>query len=195
MEHIKSKLKNVNLLFALIVITALLSCGGGASKQPASAEGFEAIEKEIKNKFGNDAYLTDLTITYNKSIGNIVGVTVTENPESLKMGQWNLTQDAWKQNQDISLEVPKGSKASDFMFQLNDKISLTKLGELVEKSKKQLQTEKELKNLALSMASILFPDNGNISKTEYLVNLQPEIGGTTFRFNYKLNGELIKMDY
>ena len=47
----------------------------------------------------------------------------------------------------------------------------------------------------LSTAFIKFPKNGDISKTEYNINLKPENGGTTFRFNYKLNEELIKMDY
>jgi len=35
------------------------------------------------------------------------------------------------------------------------------------------------------MAAISFPENGDIVKTEYLVMLQPENGGTTFTFQYK----------
>ncbi len=186
------KLKLIAII--AVIITSLISCGGGVSKQPANAEGFGAIEKEIKNKFGDNAYYTDLAITYNKSIGNIIGVTVTNNPESLKMGQWNSTQGSWKQNSEISLEVPKGSKAADFMFQLNEKINLTKLGELVEKSSLQLSNKQKIKNPELYMAFVKFPNNGDITKAEYTVMLKPENGGTTFTFFYKLNGELIKMD-
>lgn len=178
----------------VVVIVTLMSCGGSTSKQAANAEGFGVIEKEIKSKFGENAYYTDFTITYNKSIGNIISVTVTDNPESLKMGQWNSTQGSWKQSSEISLEVPKGSKAADFMFQLNDKINLTKLGELVEKSSKQLTAEKSIENPTLHMAFVKFPKNGDIAKTEYTVMLKPENGGTTFTFSYKLNGDLIKMD-
>ncbi|WP_296386152.1 hypothetical protein [Winogradskyella sp.] len=195
MDQIKPKLKIVNLLFTLLVIISFLSCGDGISKQPVTAAGFEAIELELKSKFGDDAYYTDLTITYNESIGNIIGVTVTENPESLQMGQWNLTQNTWKQNQDISIEVPQGSKATDFMFQLDDKINLSTLGELAEISTKKLTVEKNLENSVLSMAFVKFPKNGDISKTEYTVMLRPETGGTTFTFRYNLNGELIKMNY
>ena len=40
-----------NLKFRTIITTAvmitLISCGGGVGDQPANAEGFEAIEKEI----------------------------------------------------------------------------------------------------------------------------------------------------
>ncbi|WP_298545039.1 hypothetical protein [uncultured Aquimarina sp.] len=185
------------LKFTLVLISTiiLISCSGSSDMHSADVKGFEAIEKEIKSKFGDNSYFTDLTITHNNSIGNIVGVTVTENPGSLKMGQWNLTQDTWKQNSEISLEVPEGSEAADFMFQLNDKINLSKLGELTEKSSKQLNEEKKTENPTLSTAYIFFPKNGDISKAEYHVNLKPENGGTTFRFRYKLNGELIKMDY
>ncbi|OUS02826.1 hypothetical protein A9Q86_01900 [Flavobacteriales bacterium 33_180_T64] len=195
MVLIKSKFKNINLLLIAIVVSLLMSCGGDASKQPTDEKGFLAIEEELKNKFGDNAYYTDLTITYNKSIGNIIGVTVTEVPESLKMEQWNSTQGNWKQNQEISLEVPQGSKASDFMFQLNENINLSKLGELTEKSIAQLKAEKDLNNPILSMAFVKFPKNGELSKTEYAVRLEPEHGGTSFTFYYTLGGDLIKMDY
>ncbi|WP_146052864.1 hypothetical protein [Aquimarina sp. I32.4] len=177
------------------VIITLLSCGGGASKQPANAEGFAVIEEEIKSKFGDEAYFTHLSIAYNKSIGNMIGVTVTKAPESLKMGQWNLSQGNWTQNSEISLEVPEGTKAVDFMFQLNEKINLSKLGELVESSCKQLKEEKSIENPTLSMAQIKFPKNGDITKTEYVVIIIPENGGTNFIFSYELNGDFIGLNY
>lgn len=180
---------------ALTCIIVLVSCGGGAGNQAATADGFSEIEKEIKSEFGDNAYYTNLTIIPIESIGNSISVTVTEAPESLKMGQWDLTQGAWTQRSEISLEVPEGTKAADFMYQLGDKISLTKLGELIEESKKQLEDEKSLDNPALAIATVIFPKNGDVSKTEYSINLEPEHGGTTFRFSYTLSGELIKMDY
>jgi len=185
------------LKFTLVLISTviLISCGGSSDMHTADEKGFAAIEKEIKNKFGDHSYFTDLTITHNNSIGNIIGVTVTDAPESLKMGQWNLTQGNWMQNSEISLEVPEGSKAADFMFQLNQKINLSTLGILAEKSSKQLETEKNIKNPILSIAYIKFPQNGDQAKTEYIVKLQPENGGATFTFSYKLNGDFINLNY
>ena len=186
------------LKFTLLVATiiTLVSCEVLIdNKQLVNSKDFGAIEKEMKSTFGDDAYYTDLTVTYNKSIGSIIDVTVTDAPESLKMGQWNSIQGTWKQNSDVSLEVPKGSKAVDFMFQLDEKINLSKLGELVEKSSNQLKAEKNIRNAMLHMALVEFPENGNLTKTEYVVMLKPESGGATFTFMYTLNGELIKMDY
>jgi len=188
-------MKVLKLTLVLISIIILISCGRSSDMHTADAKGFEAIEKEIKNKFGDHPYFTDLTITHNNSIGNIISVTVTDNPESLKMGQWNLTQGNWIQNSEISLEVPGGSKAADFMFQLNEKINLSTLGLLAEKSSKTLETEKNIKNPILNMAYIKFPQNGDQAKTMYIVKLQPENGGDTFTFSYKLNGDFIEMDY
>jgi len=187
-------MKTLNFI-VIIAISTLTSCGGGTSKQSANAEGFEVIEREIKSKFGENSYFTDVVIMYNESIGNMIGVTVTKDPESLKMEKWNSSQNTWKQESEITLEVPENSKAADFMFQLNDEISLTKLGELIEKSSKQLQADKNIENPTLSIAFIKYPDNGDISKAEYSISLKPENGGTTFSFYYKLNGALIKMDY
>ncbi len=196
MKNKTKKFNSLGLFFVLIVIMKLMtSCGGSTSNQPATKVGFTEIENELVSKFGKNAYYTDLSITYNQSIGNIVGVTVTEAPESLKMGQWNLTQDTWQQNSDITIEVPTGTKASDYMFQLGEILNLSTLGGLVEKSVEKLKMEKKLENPTLSTASVFFPDNGDVSKAEYFVNLQPENGGTTFRFRYSLNGNLISMNY
>ena len=179
----------------LIMVLSLISCGGGTSGQPPNAEGFTVMQDALNEKFGDDAYYTDLKIIHVKSIGNVISTIVTEDPESMKMGEWNLNQGTWNQESEISLEVSEGSKASDFMFQLDDTISLTKLGECVEKAMIHLTAEKDIKNPALSMAFVKFPKNGDISKTEYAITLEPENGGTSFSYYYSLDGELREMDY
>lgn len=171
-----------------------MSCGS-SSKQAANAEEFGSIEEELKSKLGEDAYYTGLSVNYNESIGNMIGVTVTEEPESLKMGQWNLAQNVWTQNSEISLEFSEGSKAADCMFQLNDKINLSKLGELTEKSIIQLKEEKDLEPPTLNIAFVKFPDDGDMSEAGYVVMLKPKNGGTRFTFYSTLEGELTKMDY
>ena len=188
-------MKTVKLFLFVSLVSTLISCGSSASKQPATAAGFSAIETAIKQQFNNDAYYTDLTVIYNKSIGNSISTTVTQDPTSLSMGEWNMSQNRWTQTSEISLEIPQGSKATDFMFQLNDTINLKKLGELIEKAKEELTSKKNLKNPSLHLASIKFPKNGDRSKTEYLVMLKPEHGGTTFSFSYTINGDLIAMNY
>lgn len=195
MKNKTPKLPKVAFLFIMLVSIKLVSCSDLTSNQPANAEGFTVIENELKNKFGDNAYYTNLKILYIKGVGNTISTTVTQEPESLKMGEWDLSQDTWTQRSEVTLEVPEGTKAADFMFQLNNKVNLTKLGGLVEESITKLTTEKNIDNPILSMAFVKFPKNGDISKAEYAVRLEPENGGTSFTYYYTLNGELIKMDY
>lgn len=188
-------MKKLKLAVVMLALTSVLVSCGGFGKHPATAEGFSKIEQEIKDKFGADAYFTDLTIVHVESLGNLANVTVTEDPSSLKMGEWGQVNGAWKQSSEVTLELPKGTKAEDFMFQLDNEINLRKMGELVEKAKAHLMTEKKLDNSRLSLASIKYPDNGDRSKAEYYISLEPESGGTSFSFSYTLSGELIGMDY
>ena len=188
MKHFKS-------ILAFLFIILLFSCGESSSNSTLDVSGFKEIEKSLDNKFGANAYYTGVTVTHNKAIGNIIGVTVTEVPESLKMGQWNQTQGNWTQNAEITLEIPEGTTASDYMFQLGEDFSLEELGALVEESIQKLKDEKNIENPSLSIASINFPDNGDTSKAEYMVNLTPQNGGTTFSFYYTISGDFIKMDY
>lgn len=184
----------LNLAFLAITLLAFIACGGSGNS-PASTKGFDKIEQSLKKKFGNNAYYTDLTIVPIEGIGNAITTTVTKKPASLKMGEWTYSQKKWNQTSEISLEVPEGSKAADFMYQLDDEISITKLGGLVEEARKNLTAEKNLKKPRLSLAAIKYPNNGDRSKAKYLIQLQPEHGGTTFTYSYKLNGEFIEMDY
>lgn len=185
--------KKVSMIALSLAI--LTGCSGGASNQEANADGFLVIADALKDKFGDDAYYTELTITHNNAIGNIISVTSTEDPGSLQMGQWTLSQDTWTQTSEISIEVPEGTQASEFMFQLGDPIDLKKLGELVEKSKEELEKDKDIQDPSLHMAIVKIPKDGVRANIEYLVMLQPTNGGTTFTYSYDLDGELISLDY
>lgn len=184
-----------NIAVAAFTTLTLASCGGGMSSQPVNAEGFKEIETELNSEFGDNAYYTDLSVGYSEGVGTWIGATVTDKPESLEMGEWTMSQNTWTQSSEVTIEIPEGTKASDFMFQLNDNISLSKLGGLVEESMKKLTAEKKIENPALSLAYIKFPDNGDMSKAQYVVQLEPENGGTSFTYFYGLNGDFIEMNY
>jgi hypothetical protein len=184
-------MKKVTFIAILSALT-MASCGG--STEVANAEGFENLEKKIKDKFGKDAYYTKLSISNIKSLGNVINATVTEKPESLKMGEWILTSGKWNQTSEVTLEVPQGTKAADFMFQLGDKVNLTKLGDLVKNSLDALKKEKKI-DPVLNLASVIFPEDGDIKKAKYRVELKPKTGGTSFSYYYKLDGSFIEMDY
>lgn len=184
-----------NTLLAFIAVFALSSCGSDTGDAKANAEGFNSIEQQLKSKFGDAAYYTNLAVINIEGMGNSVNITVTEDPASLQMGEWNFVNGKWTQNSTVTIEIPEGTRAKEFMFQLDEGINLKTLGGLIEKAKNQLTTEKQIENPKLHIASIQFPDTGNMDDAKYLVSLKPEHGGTTFSFYYKLDREFIEMTY
>ncbi len=187
-------MRTLKLMILLLTAIALAACGGRSENYKATVNGFSEIEKEIKKEFGDNAYFTDITITYTKALTS-VDLMVTRLPESLKMEEWNLSHGMWSKTSDINVGVPPGSMAADFMFQLGDKINLTKFVELIEQAKESLPTKEELENPELTMASILYPDNGDASLARYVICLEPEKSSTSFYFYYTIDGELTTMDF
>lgn len=189
-------MRQLKISLLLVPMIALItSCGGGTANADATADGFAQIEADLKSEFGDIAYYTDLVITPDETIGNIINTTVTDDPASLQMGEWVFSRGAWTQNAEVSLEIPEGTKAADFMFVLGDQISLKKLGSLIEQSKESLTKEKNIDNPRLSTAMINFPDNGDIASAAYVVMLEPENGGTSFTYTYTIDGKLDSMNY
>ncbi|TPN81216.1 hypothetical protein [Aquimarina algicola] len=177
----------------LVIATGLLlcSCGGKLSDDKA---GFQEIESKLNDKFGDDAFYTSIMVAYTEQIGMLVDATGTDDPESLKLEEWNWVQNNWTQKSDVTLEIT-GGEAKDFMFTLGDKISISKLGELAETAKKKLKDEKEIDEAIVTVARIDSPNDGDKSKLGYNLTLEPKNGGTSFHFSYDLDGNLKDFTY
>jgi hypothetical protein len=181
--------------FKYLVVAAslvLFSCGNGKKDFAENAASISALEAELKSEFGDDAYYTSISIV-GTDYGSILSVTETSDPSSLKMADWTYGNGAWTQSSEITLEL-SGGKAEDYMFKIGDKINFETLGKIVDDAKSILKKEKEI-DAKVSTILINAPDNGDFSSMEYFLNLEPATGGTTFRFEYTLEGELIKYDY
>jgi len=162
--------------------------------------GFEMIQNDLKKKFGDDAYYTDISIINSPGEGTGSGIslhlTVTKDPKSLKMQEWAYnSQTNWNNTADITLEIPEGDSATDFMYQLNGNFDLKNIGELVENSVKKITSEKDIENVVLDMVLLKTPDNTDVSGTTIFIRMKPENGGTAFNFRYALTGELLSFDY
>ncbi len=172
---------------------AFIACGK-TTKLGENASSINSAKEKLDDKFGKDAHYTSITITDTEH-GSILAATVTENPSSLKMGDWAYFQNSWKQNSEITLELSEGSKAEDFMFQIKDGIvDFDLLGKLVEQSKEKVAKEKSI-DVVTELISINAPNNGDFEKMRYFITTIPENGGTTFKFWYKMDGSLENFDY
>jgi hypothetical protein len=194
-------MKRTFIYFAGLCISLLLmtSCGSSSSKYTPDAEGFAKIQADMKSKFGDDAYYSNIGIVYTSGkapgSGIALNLTVTKDPASLSMEEWVYSSyGGWRKTADVTIEVPKDVDAREFMYQLAGKFDLKKIGELVEVSAKKLADEKQIKGAVLNMAQ-LNPGNRPASTTDIYISMQPENGGTAFSFHYDLDGNLISFDY
>lgn len=184
--------KMKKIIYTLILVVCF-SCG---KKQnfAKDASSIQLFKKELTDKFGEDAYYTSISLTHTLS-GDILGVTQTENPSSLKMGEWSYLMGKWTQNSDITLELSQGSKAKDFMFKLDGStVKFDLLGKLVEQSKEKVIKEKKVKEVVVKSIFINAPDHGDFNKMEYYITVAPKEGGTSFDFWYTINGTLRKFN-
>jgi hypothetical protein len=184
------------LCLSLFLVT---SCGSSSSKYTPDAEGFAKIQNDLKSKFGDDAYYSNIGVVYTAGnapgSGIVLTLTVTKDPSSLLMEEWAYSSyGGWRQTANVTIEVPEDADASEFMYQLTGKFDLKKIGELVEVSAKKLADEKQLKGAVLEMAQ-LNPGNRPASSTDIYISMKPENGGTTFSFHYDLDGNLTSFDY
>jgi hypothetical protein len=194
-------MKRTFVYFAGLCISLFLvtSCGSSSSKYTPDAEGFAKIQDDLKSKFGDDAYYSNIGIVYiagdAPGSGIVLNITVTKDPASLSMEEWAYSSyGGWRKTANVTVEVPEGVDAKEFVYQLAGKFDLKKAGELVELSAKKLADEKQIKNAVLNMAQ-LNPGNRPASTTDIYIAMKPENGGTTFSFHYDLDGNLTSFDY
>lgn len=181
-------------VFGLFILAALFlsSCGGG--KQAVEGkEDFVRIEKELKSKFSENSYYTQFSVIGAGQSGSVVSVQVTKDPSSLKLEGWNYIQGSWKQQSEITLEL-SGGKPEDFMFSLSE-LNISKIGELVEASKKKVSEEKQINDLVIDVVSVNTPKRADKSETNITIFLKPKNGGTCFKFYYTMQGDLKSFDY
>ncbi|WP_405411476.1 hypothetical protein [Maribacter sp. Asnod1-A12] len=175
-----------------ISLFVLVSCGNGKTNYAENAVSIKSLGDELQSEFG-DAYYTSINVT-SSDLGSVVTVTNTEDPSSMKMADWSYFQGSWKQNSDITLEVPEGAKAQDYMFQVGKQVKFDVLGKIVDDAKAKLKTDKKIDGKVQTIL-VNAPNDGNFESMEYYLTLEPMSGGTSFDFQYQMDGTLIKYDY
>jgi hypothetical protein len=186
-------------VFGLCASLFLVSSCWQKSKFSTDVEGFEKIQKELMSKFGEKAYYTDINVinvpTDRPGGGVSLKITTTDNPDGLKMAEWQYSPfGGWQQLSDITIDASDDIDAKEFMFQLGDQFCLKKVGELVAASAKKLADEKKLEDAVVTSA-LLSTHDKPISEANIIIFMQPKNGGTNFTFIYGLDGNLNTFNY
>lgn len=174
----------VTFFFSLL----LYSCKSGFEHNKA---GMEKLNAELKKEFGAEAWYTSIELVNSGGSDDIVTVDQTKDPNSLKQEQWSQFHGFWEKKADITLSI-QGAEPKSFMFQLDKEVSLAKLGELMEQSRKRLLDEKKVDDSQVVLAQIKASSKMN-SKQEglyYSISLQSKKGNKSYNFVYNIDGNL-----
>lgn len=175
-----------NTLLLLCFTMLFYSCKSGFEHNKA---GLEKLGTELMSEFGADAYYTDMEIINNQGSDDVIMITQTKDPASMKQEQWAQYHGAWEKQADVTFTAD-GAAPKSFMFQLNREASLSTLGSLLETSEAQLAKEKQVEKPLLVMASIKSNNKMNTKESGifYYITLRDPKAQKDYRFIYNLKG-------
>lgn len=153
--------------------------------------GMEKLNKELIKEFGADTWYTSIRLLGNKGADDQVIVDLSRDPNSLQQERWVQSVGFWNKDADITLSI-QGAEPKSFMFRLDKEVSLSKLGSLIEQSRKKLQEDKHIEDGEVNMAQVESSNQMNSREQgiHYAVTLTSKKAGKSFYFIYKLDGSL-----
>lgn len=185
-------MKRFSLLFLsviLIMSSAIYSC-----KPPytTDAAGMEKLENDLKEKFGQDAYYTYISYLKVDDDAYAVNVQVSQDKESFQQEQWIYDAGSWNMTGPMTMQISANTPGF-YKFQINDDISVKKLGVLIEKSIASFKSEKNgqdpiLMNAVLNSNNTVTDEN---TKYRYTVILKDKNDPTTHSYTYGKDGSLL----
>jgi hypothetical protein len=176
------------LIIVILFSLFIFSCKSGFEHNKV---GMEKLNKELKEEFGAETWYTSVELVNSGGSDDIVTIDQTKDPNSLKQEQWSQFHGFWEKKADITLSI-QGAEPKSFMFQLDKEVSLGKLGELMERSKKQLQDEKKIDDSEVVLAQIKASNKMNTKQEGlyYSISLQSKKTGKNYNFVYGMDGNL-----
>ncbi|HLS71491.1 MAG TPA: hypothetical protein VK027_07505 [Chitinophagaceae bacterium] len=178
------------VFLSTILISSLLfsSCKKGFNFQK---ESLIQLSEELQNKFTEDAWYTSIIIRGQNGTHNTVVVDVTKDPNSLKQEQWAYDGGFWEKKSNISLEVE--GEPTNYMFQIDNEISLEFAYNLIDKTLDDLKNEEEILD-PLDVRTLSIRSSSEMNSKEegvlYTITIFNENTAKSYSYVYYLNGEL-----
>lgn len=187
------------LIFIAFMAVTLASCEyfGAGGRDFETAGGISDIAGELKDKFGENAGFTSISMSYHDGLGTSTIATGTSDVNSNKLMERMKQKGIWQDKAEITLEIEGEAKPKDFMFTLKQVQDLQKIPELVKASIEKVEKEKQMKELVATSVMIAMPSRIN-SPDDVLritVSVEPKNGGTDFQVIYNEKGEFQTMVY
>lgn len=183
------KMKKIVFLSTILISSLLYSsCKKGFNFQK---ESLIQLSEELQNKFTEDAWYTSIIIRGQNGTHNTVVIDVTKDPNSLKQEQWAYDGGFWEKKSNISLEVE--GEPTNYMFQIDNEISLEFAYNLIDKTLEDLKNEEEILD-PLDVRTLSIRSSSEMNSKEegvlYTITIFNENTAKSYSYVYYLNGEL-----
>ncbi len=184
------------ILPILFFVTLFSSCDMlDTSRTYTTLEKIEKVKNDLANQFGAEAGYGTLSFVYDDNVGTIVLASGTDDFSESTALEKRKMQGFWEDVSEITYEIEGDGNLKDYLFTM-DELKLERIPGLIDQSKVKLVEEKDLDDMVVNTVFIDFPDNKPRGENiRYFIDLEPENGGTTFKFIYDHNGALTSFDY
>lgn len=174
------------ILPILVLILVFPSCKFRISYDEV---GMEKLEQILEQKFGQDAWYSEITVLSQSEDETLIRVKETKDKEFLKGKTWVKQGDTWMDMENIQFTFDDGNPESHF-FQLNKAVSLDTLIALTQRCLKQLENE-GLKEISVYFISIQSAPIVKSASQRYLysVSLMDKSSGEKYYFQFDSQGK------
>jgi hypothetical protein len=182
------QMQTLKLIIAFFICVFISSCKSGFEYNRA---GMEKLNGELKKEFGAETWYTSIVLENSGGSDDVVTIDETKDPNSHKQEQWSQFHGFWDKKADITLSI-QGAEPKSFMFQLDKEVSLARLGDLMEQSRKQLSAEKKIDDGLVTLAEIRASNKMNTKQDGiyYSIVVESKKAGKSFNYVYDLSGKL-----
>lgn len=190
-------MKKISCFILLAVILSACEYFGAGGRDFETSKGIASIVSELKDKFGENAGYTRISMSYHDGVGTSTIATGTADVNSNKLIEKMKQKGIWQDKSEITLEIEGEAKPKDFMFTLQQVQDLQKIPELVKASVEKVEKEKNMKDMVPTIVSISMPSriNSPDDGLSIIIYVEPKNGGTDFQLSYNAKGEFLKMMY
>lgn len=177
-------MKKFFVVFALIFV---ISCN--SKQEDASEEYFDAVKREVNEKFGIMSYFAGLTVTETAQ-GTVVSVLHSNNALHLEANCYVYANGIWKEMYKQPLKALLNNKAEDFLFKLDEKIDTYTLSKIVKDAKKDIRDKIDVSDLKLYQLAVRPPQSSNFTNIHYEVIIKSDSLQRQFNYHYNIDGTL-----
>ncbi len=178
------KLRYYPALFFLLC----LSWACNRSFEPGS-KGMQQLNKMLEDKFGAEAWYSSITLVHDGAGDDMITVERTTDPDKILQEQWTWFHGFWEKKADINLQFT-GIRPRDLLFRLQQGARLLQLGQLIEKSRNELEADPDNGRCKLVMAAIKMNDPVPARPYNLSYTIQLKTGrNVSYSYDYNEQGQ------